>query len=122
MLQAEKHLYPNLQDAQYFSDKQKAKGGRGPKVSELDPEDDVFGALEPEESKPEQPAEPTMMSLEARQMFLSGQGQDGLQMWKVGHVSKTGSITLLPCIRLEASIIHLACKAEGGCTIPFHIH
>lgn len=77
----------HLQDAQWFSDKQRSKGGRGPKVSELDPEDDVFGSLEAEESKAEVSAEPTMMSLEARQMFLSGQGQDGLHMWKVAESS-----------------------------------
>lgn len=72
------------QDAQWFSDKKKGKGGRGPRVSELDQgEDAIFGALEEEGLPPEKSAEPTMMSLEAREMFLSGQGKAGLQMWKV---------------------------------------
>lgn len=31
----------------------------------------------------EEPAGPTMMSKEARQLMLSGQGQAGLQAWKV---------------------------------------
>jgi hypothetical protein len=36
------------------------------------------------EDGPEEPKGPTMMSREARQLMLSGQGQAGLQAWKVG--------------------------------------
>ena len=38
------------------------------------------------EDGPEEPAGPTMMSKEARQLMLSGQGQAGLQAWKVTHL------------------------------------
>ncbi len=92
---AEKYTLAQSQDAQWFSDKQKAKGGRAPKVSELDPEDDGFGALEPETSKPEPLSEPTMMSLDARKMFLSGEGQEGLHKWKVAELLLPQSILLI---------------------------
>lgn len=47
---------------------------------------ELLKELEPEV---EEPAGPTMMSKEARQLMLSGQGQAGLQAWKVrGAVSR----------------------------------
>lgn len=50
------------------------------------------------EDGPEEPAGPTMMSKEARQLMLSGQGQAGLQAWKVSfqHVIMAFKDLLLP--------------------------
>ena len=44
----------------------------------------LLEALEdPAEAPPPPASEPTMMSREARALMLSGQGQAGLQLWKV---------------------------------------
>lgn len=81
-----------VQDAQYLSNKRgKEKRGRqdggSAMASELDGNDllNTFAALEEDEESaaPVVVAEPTMMSVEARQMFLAGQGNGGLQLWKV---------------------------------------
>lgn len=56
----------------------------------------------------EEPAGPTMMSKEARQLMLSGQGQAGLQAWKVRgavprHAAERMSICASsPCLMSSA--------------------
>ena len=53
-------------------------------MGELGPAEDLSLLEALEEEAPAKPAEPTMMSKEARALVMAGQGQAGLQLWKVG--------------------------------------
>ena len=53
-------------------------------MGELGPAEDLSLLEALEEEAPAKPAEPTMMSKEARALVMSGQGKAGLQLWKVG--------------------------------------
>lgn len=43
---------------------------------------ELLAEVEGEEAAPAAPAEPTMMSREARQMFLDGEGDEALRVWR----------------------------------------
>ena len=60
-------------------------------MGEVGPAEDLSLLEALEEEVPAKPAEPTMMSKEARALVMSGQGKAGLQLWKVG------SLHLLTC-------------------------
>ena len=47
----------------------------------------LLARLEGDDEDPTQPAKPTMMGKDMRQLIMSGQGPQALQLWKVGCLS-----------------------------------
>ena len=85
----------------------------------------LLARLEGDEEDPTQAAKPTMMGKDMRQLIMSGQGPQALQLWKVGCLSNSCQVLRCqPVLLKRDSCCARSCSGKGAlahCCAALHV-